>query len=253
MNKIVVVLIVSLLVFYSCSDNKEGNGKLLIKTVETSENGTSVTTLFKYNGNEILSAVGVKNHIAYTYENGLITKITSKDKENQLSVTLEYSYDKGKLVRMKSSENYVINYTHNSDGTVSYEKITVDPQNQGTELFYGTLYFENKNLIKDERTIDDVVLGLVSKYKFSFEYDSKMNPFYNILGYEKLLNQNEIISFNNSVMSVLEITITKDGKIISSANLYRGAFKYDEDHYPTEQLSEASIANPNYLKTQYFY
>lgn len=252
-NKIVSVLIVSVVVLCSCSEDKVETAKLLKKTVEISENGTSTTTLYKYNGNEIVSVDGVRKYSSYTYTDGLICKIVTKDKENQETVTLDYTYEKAQLVRLHSSEGYMMNYTHNADGTVSYEKIVLDSQNQETKVFHGILYFEKKNLVKDERIFDDTAPGLVSKQKVRFEYDSKKNPFFNILGYAKLLNHNEVISANNNRMSVVEQVVIQDDQLTSSANLYQGIFEYDADNYPVEQVTEASTANPNYVKVQYFY
>lgn len=244
---------VSVVVLCSCSDDKVSTDKLLRKTVEISENGTSTTTLYKYNGNEIVSVDGAKKYISYTYMDGLISKILTKDKESQLSVTLDYTYDKAQLVRMHSSEGYVMNYSHNGDGTVSYEKLLLDSQNQETKVFHGILYFKNGNLVKDERIFDNTGRGVLSKQKVSFEYDSKNNPFYNILGYAKLLSHNEVISVNNNRMAVVERDVIQDDQLTSSANLYQSIFKYDADNYPVENVTEASIANPNYVKTQYFY
>jgi hypothetical protein len=45
---------------------------------------------------------------------------------------------------------------------------------QEAKLYHGTLYFD-KNLIKDERILDDAAPGLVSKYTVNFQYDSKKN------------------------------------------------------------------------------
>lgn len=252
-NKIVSLLMVSIVVLCSCSEDKVSTDKLLRKTVEISENGTSITTLYNYNGNEIVSVDGAKKYISYTYTDGLITKIITKDKESQWSVTLDYTYNKAQLVRMYSSEGYVMNYSHKGDGTVSYEKVVLDSQNQETKVFHGILYFENWNLVKDERIFDDSPQGVLSKQKVSFEYDSKNNPFYNILGYAKLLSHNEVISINNNRLAVVERVVIQDDQLTSSANLYQGVFKYDTDNYPVEHVTEASIVNPNYVKTQFFY
>jgi hypothetical protein len=48
--------------------------------------------------------------------------------------------------------------------------------NQEAKIYHGTLYFKGKNLIKEDRILDDTP-GIVSKYTVDFEYDSKKNPF----------------------------------------------------------------------------
>lgn len=239
--------------FTSCSNDKEDKGKNFIKVIETTENGISENSVFTYHENQIISADNSKEKIDYTYENGLITKIVKYNKQTQLSVTLEYTYLKEKLVKVKSSQNYVIYYTHTTDATVLYEKYKIDSQNQEQKAYHGTLFFKNKNLIKDERVFDNVSESINSSSKTTFEYDTYNNPYYSILGYDKLLDRAALISNNNVVLTIVETTVMEGEATITSANIYRTTFKYDADDYPTEQVSEASVGNPNYSKIQYLY
>ncbi|WP_238567357.1 hypothetical protein [Flavobacterium sp. 83] len=224
---------------------------MLKKIVSTSTDGTSVTTLFTYNGNEIVSIDGVQKHTDFTYADGLISKIVILNKINQVLETIEYTYVAGKLVRAKSLNNYVINYIHNSDKTVSYEKFEIGSGNQEVKEYHGVLYFENENFIKDERILDNMEAGVLSKYSISFQYDSKHNPLYNISGYKKLLDYNEGISSNNSLISTVITSVSKDDQILSSAKFYKNAFTYDLDNYPVKQVSENG--NTGFLTTIYFY
>jgi len=247
---------VFLITLCSCSNENIDQVKLLKTLVEISADETSTTTFFTYDGNKIVSTDNVQNHTDFTYTDGLITKIDELDKTDQVSNTVEYSYVKGQLVRAKSPKNYIINYIHNSDGTVSYEKLALDSGNQEVKEFHGILYFQNENLIKDDRILDNTAVGVVSNYSISFEYDSEHNPFKSILGYEKLLDHNETISLNNSTIITVITSTTKDGQISSSAKFYKRSFKYDLENYPTEQVSENALLNNGnygYLKSQYFY
>jgi hypothetical protein len=250
------LLSIFLLTLYSCSNDNDDSVKLLKKVVETSEEGTSEITLFTYDGTEIVSIDGTQKRTDFTYADGLITKAVTLNKKNQLLETIEYSYLEGKLVEAESLGNYRINYIHNSDKTVSYEKLTINSGNQQVKEFHGTLYFENENLIKEERILDNTASGVLSKYSVSFDYDSKHNPLYNILGYKKLLDYNEVISSNNSLISTVTTSVSKDDQVISSARFYKNSYTYDLDNYPTEQVSENAIAtngNVGYLKSGYFY
>lgn len=219
--------------------------------VATSADGTSATTLFTYNGNKIVSIDGVQKHVDFTYTNGLITKIVTLNKTNQVQVTTEYNYFEGKLTQVESLGNYRINYIHNSDKTVSYGKFAIGSGNQEVKECHGVLYFENENFIKDERTLDNTAAGVLSKYSISFDYDSKHNPLFNIQGYKKLLYYNEVISSNNSLISTVITSVSKDDQITSSAKFYKNSFTYDLDNYPVEQVSENG--NTGFLKTVYFY
>ncbi|HJS00291.1 MAG TPA: hypothetical protein VJ780_05085, partial [Flavobacterium sp.] len=236
----------------SCSNDTEEVSKNFIKIIETTENGVSQQSAFTYVDNKIISSDNSKENISYTYNEGLITKIVSYDKLSQITLTLDYTYLKGKLIKITSSDKEVTYYTYNSDGTVFYEKYKLNSQDQEELLYHGTLFFENKNLVKDERIFDDTN-GVDSSATTSFEYDSFKNPYFSILGYDKLLDKGAVISKNNVVITVAQTSTVVAGQTISSANLYRNDFKYDVDDYPTEQVSEAGISNPNYLKIEYLY
>ncbi|MFQ3174759.1 MAG: hypothetical protein ACI8W0_001883 [Flavobacterium sp.] len=243
-------------IFYSCSKDKDDSVKLLKQLVEISADGTSATTDFTYNGKEIKSIDGVKQHTDFSYMDGLITKIVMLDKTNQVVNTIEYSYLRGQLVSAKSLNNYIVNYIPNSDGSIAYEKFSINSGGEEVKVYHGVLFFKNKNLIKDERTLDNSPSGVTETYSVSFEYDSKNNPFYSILGYEKLLEHDYFISANNSLITVVDNSSSKNDQITSSANFYKSTFKYDEDGYPTEKISESVMpvnGNSDYLKTQYFY
>lgn len=256
-NKIVLlwVLSVFVLTLYSCSTDNDDSVKLLKKVVETSENGTSETTVYTYNGTEIVSIDGVQKRTDFTYTDGLITKTVILNKTNQLSETIEYSYLVGKLVEVESLGNYRINYIHNTDKTVSYERFRISG-NQQVKEFHGTLYFENENLIKNERILDTMPVGITSSESITFDYDAKNNPLYNVLGYKNLLDHMETISSNNSLINTVIATTTNGDQVLSVANFYKSSFKYDSENYPTERVSETAIlanGNTGYLKTQYFY
>lgn len=248
------VLAAMLFVFYSCANDKNGNAKLLTKLIETAENGSSVTTLFTYNGNEIVKAENGKQELNYTYTNGLISKISTKNKSDQSIITVDYKYENEKLISVKSSDNYWINFIHNTDGTIAYERFTLHTNNQEVKLYHGIISFKEGNLIKDKRILDDTAVGIVTTNNVSFEYDSKKNPMHSILGFDKLVDQNQLMSINNSVISVVENSTTNAfDQIISSARLYKSTFEYDTDDYPSVQINENTIGNTGYLKSEYFY
>jgi hypothetical protein len=248
-------LSVVLVLFYSCANDKNGDVKLLAKLIETAEDGTKITTLFTYKGNEIVSTDNSKEHSDYTYTNGLITKVVTTKKSEQSKITVVYTYDKDKLISLKSSDKFIINYYYNADGSVTYENFSIDDKEQQIKKHHGILSFKNGNLVKDVRILDDTKASIISKNEVSYEYDSKKNPYHNVLGFDKLLNQYHFVSVNNSLISVVESSITNtiDDQIISSAKFYKSAFQYDDSSYPTEQITENSSGNLGYLKSEYFY
>ena len=257
-NKIVLLLFLLffVLTLTSCTNDTDESFKLLKKVVETTNKGTSQTYLYTYNGNQIVSIDGSQDRTDFTYTDGLISKMITLNKTNQLLENIEYSYRKGKLVRVISLGNYKINYIHNLDKTVSYEKCTLGLVNQQVKEFHGTLYFENENLIKDDRTLDNTNSGVISNYSVSYNYDLKKNSLFHVTGFRELLNQNDKISINNTIISTVTISISKDDQITSSAILYKNSYTYDLENYPTERVSETAIFatwNTGYVKTEYFY
>lgn len=240
----------------SCSDDLDDEIKFLKSLVETSDVGSAKTTNFIYNG-PLLTTIEDDNIVkTFTYSSDLITEITTTNKSTKEKKIVDYTYENGKLKTVKSAGDYSINYTHNSDGTVSYEKFDISMIIVGFMIQHGVLYFKNGNLTKEERFIDTVGVGVLSKYIVYYEYDSKNNPFYNIVGYDKLLDQEGVVSSNNYIISTVETTVETSDQIISAASFFKNTFKYNALNYPIEKSSLVSIPNKGIsynLKTTYKY
>lgn len=251
----VCFLAVMMVLFYSCANDKNTEGKLLTKLTVTLEDSSTISSALTYKDNEIVSTDNSAEHLDYTYSNGLITKIIRKNKSDQSQISTSFTYDKDKLVQVKSSDGSVINYVHSTNESVSYDCFVVNNKEEQKKQYHGVLTFFKGNLVKDNRVLDDTKVNLVTKIDISYEYDTKKNPYANIKGFEKLLNQNEIISVNNVMLSVVEnsTTNTKEDQIMSSAKMHKSSFKYDNDGYPKKQISENSKTNSGYLKSEYFY
>jgi len=257
-NKIMGIVVVVLMTLCSCSNENIDQAPLLKKIVEVSIDGSSNTTTLNYNGNKIVNIDNVDKLSEFYYTDDLITRIVESDKTTQHKNALDYSYSEGKLVKITSSDNYVLNYIHNNDGSVSYEKITKDSNNSEVKIYHGILYFQNENLIKDERILDDAGTGILAKNSVSLEYDYKNNALNNILGYGKLLNYSKTISSNNDVTST-EISSVKnlaEDQVISSIKTYKSKYTYNSKEYPTVIVSENLMfggKNSNHLKSVLFY
>lgn len=259
-NKLVGLLLVFLITLCSCTNESVDVNQVLLlkKIVEVSVDGSSNTTLLAYDGNKIVNIDEFDKFSEFYYTGDLITKIIELDKTNQHLNTLDYSYSDGFLVKIISSDNYVINYVHNTDGSVSYEKLIKDSNNISFRIYHGTLYFQSGNLVKDDRFLDDAGVGILSKKSVSFEYDFKNNALHNILGYSKLLNYSKTISLNNNTKStkVSEVKYTDTDQVISAINIYNSKYQYNSSGYPTEIVSENTIFgenDSNHLKSLLFY
>jgi hypothetical protein len=259
-NLIIGLLSIFLITLSSCSNENvdQTQIQLLKKIVEISVDGSSNTTLLSYNGNKIVNIDKVDKLSEFYYTADLITRIVELDKTNQHINTLQYLYLNGQLSKITSSDNYVINYNYNSDGSVSYEKLTKDSQNNDVKINHGTLYFQSGNLIKDDKFLDDAGQGILARHSISLEYDYKNNALNNILGFEKLLNYSKTISSNNDVAST-ETSYVKhlaEDQVTSSIKMYSNKYTYNLNGYPTVIVSEKLLLggeNSNHLKSVLFY
>ncbi|TRX20649.1 hypothetical protein [Flavobacterium franklandianum] len=257
-KEIVCIVIVTLITLSSCTTEAIGPVLMLKKIVEVSVDGSSSNTNLNYNGNKIVNIDKVDVLLEFYYTGDLITKIVEFNKLASHKNTLEYSYSDGKLTKIISSDGYVINYIHNNDGTISYEKRTKEAANLEVKIYHGVLSFQNGNLIKDDQILDNTGNGILSKKEISLGYDNTQNPLNNIVGFSKLLNYQQAISLNNSVVYVESSTVQliNDDQIISSIKRIDSKYQYNSNGYPTEIVSEKIIfgdTDSKHLKSQLFY
>ena len=215
----------------SCSNDEDANRPetaYLVKELTFLEGPYSFSSKITYNGNKIVSVVdsdGAK--IVYTYAGDLITKEEEFAMGNNIDSKVEYSYDNNQLktsvsTEISGTETYKNKkvYTHNSDGTVNYKRYTVNVTTGAETLNSSGKYtFLNGNIVKNED---------VAGYSSTYEYDMKNNPLRNILGFDKLLE--EEFSVNN----ILKRTSTHNG---TNPSVSTYEYDYNTNGYPTEQRS----------------
>ena len=262
MKKIICLFIITIFIssLTSCSEDQDDNFKvkLLTKVIEVNEDETTSTIDFTYDGNKIATIESEVSLKTFTYTGNLITKIVELDKTTQLSKTSDYIYDGDKLTSIVSSDNYSLNYTYNSNSSISCQKTTTDVNNVIILLEHGTLYFQNQNLTKFEKTLDNTGANILTKETLEFVYDKKVNPLKNITGFTKLLNYTSLFSINNST-SRFDINSTNNLETetyISSIVPTYKAYNYDQDGYPKELISDKPLfetKSKNHLKSIYFY
>ena len=190
----------------SCTAESEDTtqDKLVKKIIELNQDGTSSTFNFTYNGEKIISIESEETSKKFTYFGNLITQIIEFNKTTQVQTTFDYFYTNDLLTKVISTDNYTLNYTHQADGTITYEKTTIDNNRNIVLLFKGIIYMDSNNIVDDKKTFETNNTKIVSE-ELNFSYDSKRNPFYNIVGFAKLLDYSKIISVNNAV-SFIEVS-----------------------------------------------
>lgn len=224
-NIIVAFLLISTLV--SCnSDNESGIEPqpvttVLVKNIKHTytPNDIEISTL-KYDGNKIISRSTDGGFIAtYTYTGNVITKIEERVND-KFQRSYDYIYLNGKVAKEIQKDNLETDsrtYTYNANGTVSYVRTRT-----GGESTTGLLTFENGNLVKNEEFYGG---QYPSTSTYIFGYDTKNNPFKNLLGFNLLFDTNEDMYSKNNM--------TQDGSG-GSGTIDTRTFKYDEKGYPTE-------------------
>jgi len=246
MKKIAPILIALVLAFASCSksDTPQPQSSIILpKKMVSTDSGGTTTDVLSYVGNKLATRTsddGSKE--IYSYTGNLITKIEFSNPSNVVNETSNYSYSNGRLAFetfVYSSIVETINYTYNSDGTVSFVKTSFDSKTNNTTTFYSGKYtYLNSNLVKKE------VVSSGSSSTTIYEYDVKNSLGKNIEGFSLLIGNEETISVNNCT----KFTKTYVGNMTPS--IQTNQYTYNSDNYP---ISVAAVA-PFFSHTvQYFY
>ena len=241
-NIIAAFLLISTLI--SCSsdsssktETKPTTSILVKQIVKTYSSNEADILTYKYDGNKIVSETFDGGSITYyTYTGDVITKIETKGADNITKSSFDYIYLNGKVVKEIEKNNWETDsrtFTYNANGTVSYARTRTSG-----ESTTGLLTFENGNLVKNEEFYS-------GQFPFTntaiFGYDTKNNPFKNVLGFNLLLYSNPEDMFSKNNMTQIEVPG-------NSMDYY--TFKYDANGYPTERTGD----NPYFPETyQYFY
>jgi hypothetical protein len=239
MKKILCLFSALTLVLTSCSseDSNSAENSVLPKTVSYTysdypEDNDMATVV--YNGNKIVSAGYTANDKeVYTYTGDFITKIEDFAQEGNISSTNEFTYENGKLkvdllTESSSDKTYISKnvYTYKADGTITFVSYSVDPKTKvETKKSEGVLTYSNGNLAKKTEIYGD------NSETITYEYDTKNNPFKNILGYNLLIDFDSTASANNVTKSTN--VYTSGG--IATTSVYTSVYEYNEKDYPVKQ------------------
>lgn len=239
MKNFLCLLSAFLLVLTSCSNddkdcsNEEEVALILVKQrIMVGEDGKTSTANVLYDGNKIVSITEEDGSVyKYTYAGDVISKTEEIDKEGKIDKIAEYDYTNRKLttvIEKKTDDEYYYKtkYVHNTDGTVTYEKLKCNVVTGVEEEYgaFGKYTFKDGNLVKSEISFSGTEIHYVS------EYDIKNNPFKNVLGLNLLIN---ILHSANNIVKTTSTSGSGDN-IITSVVTYD--YKYDANNYPTEKL-----------------
>jgi outer membrane lipoprotein-sorting protein len=206
------VLIVRFSLLAACSDedanpvddNLLGLPQVITELYPDDSNTGELKGKFTYDGARLLEIYyNATQKKVFTYTGDFITTVEHYQ-NSVVRFEHNYTYSDGKLTLYENNDlltgnNDVVTYTHHEDGTITYLHVS----NLGGTLNWqkdGILTFENGNLIEDVAEFSfsnvtdeyNIIINLI-------EYDNKVNPFKNILGYSSLLNLKGTIGNENII------------------------------------------------------
>jgi hypothetical protein len=240
----------------SCSSDDESSENLILpKTITykySAVEGDNDKAVVLYNGNKIVSAsYSASDKEVYTYTGDLITKIEDFASEGNISSKNEFTYENGKLkidllIEIAGDKTYTSKtlYNHNNDGTISYVTYSDINTIDENKISEGVLTYSGGNLVKKT---ENYKAG--SSYVKTYEYDTKNNPFKNILGYNLLIDYDTTVNLNN----VTKMTnIYNNGESNGSTNVFIYTYGYNDKEYPVKQV-ETNSFNDGEDTTEYTY
>jgi hypothetical protein len=204
------------------------------------------TTTISYEGNKIKEFVGNTDKTVFTYTGDLITKEQYYN-GTALEDEYDYSYENNKLkttIYTKTRSNGINKgkkvYVYNTDGTITKQsyKIDITTGAETKEDIDDVFTFSNENLIKKVSTTTSGTTGNinVSKTTYTYEYDTKNNPIKNILGYNKLIDNDFDIGTNNVIKETRVSESSNNGTPNAPyTNVYNYELTYNSANFPTEK------------------
>ena len=259
-----IIYFVCLGLFMGCNSDNDPpssvlNEDVLVKRiVHSSEESPNDTTYYNYTGKKITSITysSSDNTRLFTYTGDLITKIqTYRNFTSALVQDETLTYDsRGRLsvhLQTRDTEPGFLTrtvFTYNSNNTVTSVMTN--------ESAFQPSYINNKRVFRlsngEVRNVDNIsythnLPGY--SYTQTYQYDSKNNPFRNIIGFEKLNLLNDYILTGNT-RNVLSIRFSNETPNPNVPSVVRDN-SYNEWDFPVTSVTTWSGVN---LSTaQYFY
>lgn len=243
MKKYLCLFVMAVLASCSSDDSTETNSVLLKKIIETFDGGDIHTTTYHYNGNKLAYALNEEDEskIVYTYSGNQISEVSYQNLTGAEYVRYEFTYDSAH--RLKHSvtsggapmDSY-IDYTYNSDGTVTANAQTWDMGEMEYINETVKIYISNGDIVKREIEL------LGGEITANYLYDTKPNPYRNVTGFDKLLDF--YMSAHNNISAV---STGSDGTVLQQTNT---SYVYTAENYPetsVETNDSGSVKTVSYF------
>ena len=270
MKKLILLFSAVSFIFASCTSDADplpvvepfdptvNTSSVLLKKIIDNDGVDIVTTNYNYNGSKLTSITddtGYREN--YTYTGNLITSTQEIDNGVVLTNnTFEYNVN-GKLTFFKrfdgdTGDEFVREgYNYNSDGTVTIDHYDIGVfDNNGAPYIYKKekLFFTNNELSKVESTNYSLISGVQTASGTStrnFTYDTKNNPFKNVVGFQNLFYGESALLHNGRFSNLL--TENRVGN--TGSDVYN--FTYNSVNFPATSTYSYNTGGNGSI--QYFY
>ncbi len=259
MKKLLFLVSVSILFFSSCIPNPTEDpdpptppATLLVKKIiTTNPGGTTDTENLAYSGNKITGITSPNgDYTTFTYTGDLITKrqeymangTLTNEETFEYNATNDLSIYKSVYPTDGTAEKVL--YTHNADGTISYELYTGDETSQTTFDHNGKIY---QDKTEENVAAMDPIPAHVDTHTFIF--DDKSDPYNNITGYNKIsfAGTEQPLGTEHNV-----IKVTHSNTIGLAEDISASAYTYNSFSYPL-LVTETSASDGSITTYHYFY
>lgn len=250
MKKFLYLFIISFLILQSCSSGDSSNSNssnILVRQIVTNFSASNVETVnYTYDNNKLVSIILLTQNTSYKtlvfYTGNLITKTEHYNINNILKGKDTYTYNSNNelstYIHTFPNGNNVLNQgertvcTYNQNGTITSTLYRGDLISQNTLDSTSTLTISNGEIISCVKNI-----GTTTETE-TFIYDTKNNPFKNIVGFDKIVLTAPGVGFNHNM-----IQSTNNGVI------YNNQYSYDANDFPTTRTRNIGTT----VTTQYYY
>lgn len=259
MKKTITYLLSVFILSISCSrDDASTNENItpptgMPKLVKTKATGGTNETYYNYNGNKLASITNNNNlqKVEVVYSGDLITRIYVTYPDGDPRLYVDYTYDNNNRLIQKDEVNFAGGssdrreiLTYNSENTILLVGYIKNASSGVFNYFDKSLLHLNANkdpfkiesdFNESNNTYDDVE---------NIVYDTKNNPYKNIVGLDKIRYYSYTYSLNLNHIINNQISYQNSATGLPTINY---AYTYNSDGYPITRTSSSSTSELNYF------
>ena len=252
---IIPIAIIILSFLNSCSKNEvtdspDSNNSNPVVVKKLTDVNLNAAIIYTYKGNKIdkIQELGSEYYEQFTYSGDLIILKETIYKTGPMDIS-QYTYQDNRIKTIKQIRSNTFydqyDFTYNSDGSVDTK----------SSEFLTKLVFDNMgNVIKK---ITNLVSTKIPTITTDYVYDKKINPFNNIIGYNKIAGFERVInddidpltpSINNIISSTTRFSNS------SNTNVMTYNYIYNNNNYPVSvSFTQTFLSGRPTINLQYEY